>query len=596
MRKKLLALSVFSCLLALVIGVSAGSTHPLDEVYAKAGRAAPPAPAVQTLRRMSLQLRGNIPTLAEVADVEANPAALDRYAQLYISDPDFAHYWGTYFASVLREQTRGRKTRYGSFVHYIADTLHQNKPYDVWVREMLTAKGSPEENPAVDMVLRDGADPLQVAEFVGRAFYGSRVSCARCHDHPHMDFSQRDYYGLAAFFSQQFEVRGAWDPAFMGGAAVPREAMENLPEQKKKEMEESWRAWQRDVWGKMSKEEREAWRKKHEVKYATLYFNPDLGIRFPKSDDAPGGDLVAPRFPDGKTPRIKAGEDRRVVFAAWLTAPENARFRKVLINRVWTRLMGWSFFTPLDDWNKETKMQGEEILEHLDKVFLEKNCRIKDLVYYIVTSNAYRRSAPGPASSDKTSSIVYFQPLRLDPDQLFNSVLRAGGALEIKTGELRERSVESTSGLMGRGRVLFPQENQKVYANAFEIPRPADERSILSVFGSGDRVDITDDDRTITVEQVLTLQNGRFTGRISWDYGKPGSAVHQEYERTKDLNQAFNLVYRSMLARRMKDSEKTVLAGVAAMRIGREKGDYRPELMQDLVWGIFNSQEFLHVR
>lgn len=594
MQKKTLLLFVAAGLAAW-LGLSAGNKHPLDEVYSDAGKPAPPADNLQVLRRMSLQLRGTIPLPAEVQEVEANPAALERYATFYISDPDFAHYWGIYFSSVFREQTRGRKTKYASFAHYIADSLHQNKPYDVWVREMLTAKGSAEENPAVDFYLRDAADPLQVAEFVGRTFYGSRVSCARCHDHPHMDFSRRDYYGLAAFFSQQFEVRGAWDPALLGGKAVPREAMENLPEQKRKEMEEKWREWQRE-WGKLSKDEQKAWRAKYEVKYATLHYSEDLGVRFPRSDDAPGGDLVAPKFPDGKTPRIRAGEDRRAVFAAWLTSADNARFRKVLINRVWTRLMGWSFFTPLDDWNKDTDMQGEEILNHLDKVFVEKGMRIKDLVHYIVTSNAYRRAGPGPSSADRQSAIVYFQPARLDPDQLFNSVLRAGGALEVKTGDVNERAFEISGGLSGRGTVLYPQEGQKTYTNAFQVPRPADDRTILAVFGSGDRLDISDDDRSITVEQVLTLQNGRFTGRISWDYGKPGSAVHQEYERTKDVNQAFELVFRSMLSRRMKPAEKSRLAEAAALKVGREKGDYRPELMQDLVWGIFNSQEFLHVR
>ncbi|MBL8022197.1 MAG: DUF1553 domain-containing protein [Leptospirales bacterium] len=593
MKKSLALVVLLIACSGVVWMLGAESEHPLDSVYQSAGKPAAPADPETILRRMSLQLRGNIPKLDEVQNVARDPRVLDRYASEFVEDPDFARYWGTYFASVFREQTKGRKIKYASFLTYIANSLHQNKPYDVWVREMLTAQGSPDQNPAVDLYLRDGADPLQVAEYVGRVFYGERVACARCHDHPYLKFSRRDYYGLAAFFSQQFDVRTYWNPSLFDGKGVPKELAENLPDQKRKEMIQKWNEWSRETWNKMSKEEREAYKKKHEVQYATLYFNPDLGLRFPNSDDAPGGDLVAPRFPDGTVPKLKGGEDRRVIFAAWLTDAKNDRFRKVLINRVWTRLMGWSFFTPMDDWNDDTKIQGEKILNHLDQVFVQKQMRIKDLVQYIVSSNAYKRRPPQAGQGDRDSAIAYFQPQRLDPDQLMNSLVRGSGALEIKSGDLRERALTVPGQRAG---IKSPEENQKEFSNAFEVPRPADDRTFLAVFGSGDRMDITDDDDTITVEQVLTLLNGRTTGRLSWDYGKKGSFISNVYDQTRDMNQVYDAVFQSTLGRRAKDSEKAGLATIASEKVGKEKGEFRPELMQDIVWGIFNSQEFLHVK
>ena len=593
MKRTISVLALLLALSALYVSSQtfASNEHPLDSVMA--GPVAPPADPSVVLRRMSLQIRGTIPTVAEIEAVRANPSSLDQMAESFLRDPDFAHYWGIYFASVFREQTKGRKVKYASFLNYIAQSLHENKPYDVWTREMITATGSPEKNPAVDMYLRDGADPLQVAEYVGRVFYGERVSCARCHDHPHMKFSRRDYYALAAFFSQQFEVRGSFDPTLFDGRAVPESLLENLPEQKRKEMEQKYRDWHRDAWKNMSKEERAEYKKKFEVQYATLYFAQDLGVRFPKSDDQPGGDLVAPKFPDGTVPKIREGEDRRVVFATWLTA--QPRFRKVLINRIWTRLMGWSFFAPLDDWNENTKIQNEAVLNHLDQVFVEKNMRIKDLIYYIVTSKAYARRTSAPGDSDP-SSISYFQATRLDPDQLMNSILRASGSLDVKTGDLRERSIAGADRFSGRGELLKTEENAKEIQNAYQVPRPADDRSILAVFGSGDRMDIADDDKSITVEQVLTLLNGRFTGRLSWDYGKAGSAVAATYDRTKDMNQVYDSVFLSVLSRPAKVEEKERLRALSAEKVGREKGEYRPEFLQDVVWAMFNSQEFLHVR
>ncbi|HMW60672.1 MAG TPA: DUF1553 domain-containing protein, partial [Leptospiraceae bacterium] len=179
---------------------------------------------------------------------------------------------------------------------------------------------------------------------------------------------------------------------------------------------------------------------------------------------------------------------------------------------------------------------------------------------------------------------------------LMNSILRASGSLDVKAGDLRERSIAGADRFSGRGELLKTEENAKEIQNAYQVPRPADDRSILAVFGSGDRMDIADDDKSITVEQVLTLLNGRFTGRLSWDYGKAGSAVAATYDRTKDMNQVYDTVFLSVLSRPAKAEEKERLRVLSAEKVGREKGEYRPEFLQDVVWAMFNSQEFLHVR
>src|SRR5205085_4218565 len=49
---------------------------------------------------------------------------------------------------------------------------------------------------------------------------------------------------------------------------------------------------------------------------------------------------VAPRFPDGTTPTLKPGQDRRVVFADWLAAPQNPFFARTMVNRIWAHLTG----------------------------------------------------------------------------------------------------------------------------------------------------------------------------------------------------------------------------------------------------------------
>jgi len=326
-----------------------------------------------------------------------------------------------------------------------------------------------------------------------------------------------------------------------------------------------------------------------------LYFEPKLGLRFPHTDDAPGGDLVRPKFLDGKEAILKPGEDRRKVFASWLTDKSNDRFRKVIINRVWTELMGWSFFTPLDDWNEDTVVQGEEILNHLDGYFLANKLKLKELVLYIVTSNAYMRSVI--SQSGKDDPIQFFTPKRLDSDQLLNSLIRVSDLQ--KVGNIRERNLSFFTNLMGQkpydltgvGTIRIPLDNPKEIANAVEVERPAPYHSILAVFGSGQRVDISDDISELTIEQMLTLMNGRVVGKLVWDFGNNQSLVKAEFDQSKSMNLVIQNLYFRLLGRFPTKGE------IEKIKSYQTKPDtvFDKDLLQDLFWALLNSQEFQHI-
>ena len=600
--------------LLCAIGVLANETanrkrHPLDLVYEKfAGTSIKTADPDTVLRRMSLHLRGTIPGTKEVLAYEkADPETRDlSFAVDFLRSPDFAGYWGSYFDSLFRGQTTAWKVPQAAFFKYIAESLHANKPYDVLVREMITSSGSPDKNPAVYFYVRDGADPLQVAEYVGRVFDARRVGCARCHDHPFdTGFTRRDYYALGAFFSQQYIKWDSWDPNHLGGKAVPWEVRENLPDNDRKEMDQAWNEWNQENWNKWSEADRTAYRKKYELTYGTVFSDLRLGLRFPKTDDEPGGDLVKPKFPDGTKPKIKEGEDRRVVFANWLTDRKNDRFRKILINRIWTRLMGWSFFTPLDDWNKRTTIQGEEILNHLDQVFVERGYRIKDLVLYIVTSDAYQRQAPDPGIADKTSRIKYYQAERLDADQLMNALIRSSQMQTI--GDIWEQRNMIPVGddqkmedydLVGVGALKTPQSAQRDFSSASEVNRPVQYETFLAIFGSGPRRDVADDEKRVSIEQVLAMMNGRLTGRIVWDFGSnKNSFIYQEYQKSHDMDRVFDLMYLSVLSRHPSAEELADLKKMTQNKYVTQVDDNQnTAIMNDLIWAMINSQEFLHVR
>jgi|JI8StandDraft_1071087.scaffolds.fasta_scaffold00319_15 hypothetical protein len=577
--------------------------HPIDKLYRKISPNFELAEDSVILRRLALHLKGTIPSPNELMAFEDEDpdSRVTAYSVNYLRDPSFAEFWGIKFSSMFRDKTKGRKIQTGAFYKYLAVSLHENKPYDKLVTEMINASGSIAENPASGFYLRDGGDPLQVAEYVGRLFYAKRVGCARCHDHPFLsDFSRRDYYGLAAFFSQQFVRDWNWDPDRFKGqdiSYVPRELEEHLPTAEMKNLQDKNGEWNRENWNKWTEEERKTYQKKNELTYATVYYQPKLGLRYPHTDDAPGGDLVRPKYLDGSEAKLKLGDDRRKAFSNWLVDRKNDRFRKVIINRVWTHLMGWSFFTPLDDWNEDTKIQGEPILEHLDQVFSKQNYRIKDLILYIVSSDAYSRSNPKPNQKDHEDKIKYFPSQRLDPDQLLNSMIKASNSLSLSG--ISERKIKPLDDLgnleeidlAGLGNIRTPKDQPKDITSASEVEHPAPYHTFLSVFGSGNRVDISDDFSEITIEQVLTLMNGRVTGKLTWDFGGNDSLPKKKFDETKSMVKTIDYVYFSLLGRHMHASESTLLT----KQLVKSDQIYDREFIQDLCWAILNSQEFLHV-
>ena len=79
------------------------------------------------------------------------------------------------------------------------ESLRENKPYDAWVREMLTAEGKIWDNPAAGYMLRDTGMPLDSMNNTVRVFLGTQIGCAQCHDHPFDRWKQREFYEMAAY-------------------------------------------------------------------------------------------------------------------------------------------------------------------------------------------------------------------------------------------------------------------------------------------------------------------------------------------------------------------------------------------------------------
>ena len=72
--------------------------------------------------------------------------------------------------------------------------------YEV-ARQLIDSNGSNMVEPAVNFYQGD-TDPMKIAEDTAQAFFGIRIQCAQCHNHPFDRWTMEDYRGFVAFFTQ----------------------------------------------------------------------------------------------------------------------------------------------------------------------------------------------------------------------------------------------------------------------------------------------------------------------------------------------------------------------------------------------------------
>jgi hypothetical protein len=289
------------------------------------------------IRRVYLDVIGVLPTPEEVARFLERPEKSRRADAIdaILARSEFYDFWSLKFADILRANGRLIQPK-GAYVfhRWIRSCLERDVPLDQFVREMLTAEGSTYKNPAANY-FRISRDPESAVETTAQLFLGVRIQCAKCHNHPFERWTQDDYYGFAAFFSQIGRKKG------------------NLPDEEVVFVSGSGDVHQPRTGQKMK----------------------------PKA-------LGGPAFDDSAEQR-----DRRARLASWLASGDNPFFAKSLVNRIWYHLMGRGIVEPVDDFRDSNPASNDELLESLTSAFVKGGYHLKPLIRTIVRSRTYQLSA-----------------------------------------------------------------------------------------------------------------------------------------------------------------------------------------------------------
>ena len=331
------------------------------------------------IRRVTVDIAGRLPTLAETQTFLKDKKA-DRYERLVdrlLNHQDYAYYFAGKWSAVLRNRrTSTSEDPRGTFAfhQWIVENLHKNKPYDRFVRELLTATGKEVSNPPVTWY-REVDEIGEQVEDTAQLFLGQRIGCAKCHHHPFEKWSQDDYHGYAAFFSR-LKVNNTQRQQIKNNTPLPKLTLAVS-----------------------------------HTSGTAQAVNPRTKLPVP------------PTGLGSKSLKLDPGEDPRVHLARWMTDKNNPYFAKTLVNRYWKHFMGRGLVEPEDDMRVTNPPSNPALLNALAKHFTEKGYDLKDLVRTICTSNAYRLSStPNEHNKSDIQNFSRFLPRRLTAEVLLDSI------------------------------------------------------------------------------------------------------------------------------------------------------------------------------
>ena len=154
------------------------------------------------LRRLNLDLTGLLPTVERVKKFLADDAAAKRAKLIdeLLASEEHARFWSLKTADLMRINAEKLKDgRAALFANWIYEACRDNVPVNEFARNVLLASGNTLENPAANYFQAVGT-PEDLAETTSQIFMGSRIGCAKCHNHPFENWTQNDYYRISAVF------------------------------------------------------------------------------------------------------------------------------------------------------------------------------------------------------------------------------------------------------------------------------------------------------------------------------------------------------------------------------------------------------------
>jgi hypothetical protein len=493
------------------------------------------------LRRVYLDVCGILPTADEarafLTDTAANKRA--KLIDQLLERPEFADFWTHKWLDLLRCNRLNMQIK-GSHVYrqWLHSHVEHNTPWNQVVRELLSASGSTFANPPANFFRGNYSshapvavrDSEGLAETTAQLFFGIRMQCAKCHNHPFERWTQDDYYHMVAWFVQLKAKPDALQPG-IGRRPYPWQLSEDA---------------------------------------IVIYSSRAGEVTQPRT-----GQQMAPKVPGMPTPVIPPGKDRREVLAEQVTSADNPFFARSTVNRLWYHLLGKGIVDPPDDFRDSNPSANDPLLDALAKDFVAHNFDVKHIVRTIANSRTYQLSSHANASNmqeDRYFSHALVKRKRLTAEVLLDAICAATDAPEKYTGF--PAGTRATQ--LPDGQVIFTGGQ---YASW-------DRHPFLKAFGQPAREVACECEREgdVNLARVLEMKNGGF---LQKKLQEPENRIGKLLARKLPDADVVNELFLATLSRPPEPHEvKAVLEVVG-------KAPDKRAAWEAVVWALLNTNEFV---
>ena len=290
--------------------------------------------------------------------------------------------------------------------------------------------------------------------------------------------------------------------------------------------------------------------------------------------DNPTGRTAQARFlfPElGSIDPKASKEDRLRQTADLVVHPDNGRFRRTIVNRIWLKMFGHGLVHPVDAMG--TPPWSADLLDYLANYLVDQRHDLKALTAHIATSRAYQSACSPHSENVAVEDYKFIGPelKRLTAEQFIDALWTiTGTSPEKPVAPVTQVAVAQDS----------PTKGPKVRASLMDCD--ALQRSL----GRPNREQVvTQRGELLTTLQALDLANGQ---RVS-DLLKTGAAKILADQKGQPVDKMIDKLFESALSRLPKPAERGT-----AREILTDKPT--PDTVADLIWVVVMLPEFQLVR
>lgn len=455
------------------------------------------------IRRVYLDLLGTLPEPEEVIGF-LNDKNLDKRKQLIdklLERDEFAEYWSLKWCDILRVKSEFPINLWPNSVQayhrWILNSLKENKPYDKFVRELLTSSGSNFRNPPVNFYRAvQGKNPASIASAVCLTFLGIRYE----------KLPVEIQRGMCNFFAKI------------------------------------------------------GYKKTLEWKEEIVYF------------DQNNKESLTGIFPDGTKIIIPPDKDPREIFADWLIRPDNPYFSKNIVNRIWAWIFGRGIIHEPDDIRPDNFPSIPELLSYLEKEFIKSNYDLRHIYKLILNSRTYQQSFIPKTNNPEGEKYFAFYPIqRIPAEVLLDIIWKFTGIGEEYISQIPEPYT------------IIPSNRKNVLLADGSITS-----SFLELFGRPPRDTGYENERNnrVNEDQIRYLLNSSELYRKIQNSQNLRKLILQ---KRGDYQGIIEIIYLTLLSRYPQKEEMETLKSYF-----KKEGIDTKQAVEDIVWAIINSKEFLY--